>query len=136
MKRWYLVHAKTRRETVAEAHLARQGFETFLPKEKRVVRHARRSETKLTALFPGYLFVAFDPQADRWRPIDSTAGVVRLVRQSERPTAAPNGLVEAMIAATDALGALIPPAVDLAAQARYGYGYGSQYNSYRKYYTD
>ncbi|MEM1140147.1 MAG: transcriptional activator RfaH [Pseudomonadota bacterium] len=104
--RWYLVHAKTRAETVADLNLRRQGYRTFLPQEARTVRHARKTQVKLAAVFPGYLFVSLDPDRDRWTPINSTYGVLRLVRAAERPTPVPNGLVESLIDAAEEGGVL------------------------------
>ncbi|MFN3523660.1 MAG: transcription termination/antitermination protein NusG [Phenylobacterium sp.] len=104
--RWYLVHAKTGREAAAEAQLRRQDFTTFLPLSLRTVRHARKIETRAGAYFPGYLFVELDLERDRWRAVNSTIGVVRLVMARERPLPAPRGLVEALKAQADARGLL------------------------------
>jgi transcriptional antiterminator RfaH len=104
--RWYLVQAKTGREAFAEAQLRRQGFRTFLPVSLRTVRHARRVETRAAAYFPGYLFVAIDLERERWRAINGTLGVVRLVTARERPAPAPRGLVESLQRHADADGRL------------------------------
>lgn len=105
-RRWYLVHAKTGHELLARAHLERQAYETFLPRTHRVIRHARKIRNTVAAYFPGYLFVSLDPQGDRWRPINSTVGVLRLVTAAGAPLAAPPGLVEALIAQADERGVL------------------------------
>ena len=99
--RWYLVHTQPRREFIAQDHLVRQGFETFLPAAWKTVRHARKLSTVKAAYFPGYLFVRFDAGAVRWRAIDGTRGVLRLVKAGNDPLAAPERLVEALIAAAD-----------------------------------
>lgn len=51
----------------------------------------------LRPYFPGYLFVGFDAGITAWRPINGTVGVARLVTNRERPTAAPPGIIEALI---------------------------------------
>lgn len=102
MDRWYLVQAKTHGESVAELNLRRQGYRTFLPQETRQVRHARQTRIRKSALFPGYLFVALDPERDQWRPIDSTIGVTQLVKRGSRPARVPEGIVESLEAATRA----------------------------------
>jgi len=52
-----------------------QGFEVFLP----VYLHAYpRLGERLLPLFPGYLFVRFDPDNDRWGPLMHSRGVKRL----------------------------------------------------------
>ncbi len=99
--RWYLVRALTGREVVAEQHLRRQGFVTFLPRRPRTVRHARRIQVALGAYFPGYLFVRLDLGRDRWRSINGTVGVAHLVGHGDRPCPAPKGLVEALRAVAD-----------------------------------
>ncbi|MCR9137423.1 MAG: transcriptional activator RfaH [Alphaproteobacteria bacterium] len=94
MKRWYVVYTKPSAEQTAVAHLRRQGFDAYLPRCRKVVRHARRQSNVLRPLFPRYLFVGFDCDVDRWRSINGTVGVSRLVCHSERPTALPDGVVD------------------------------------------
>lgn len=101
---WYLVHAKTGQERLAEFNLRRQGYRTFLPGVRRTVRHARQTRVEKAALFPGYLFVSLDVERDRWRKVDGTIGVVRLITNLERPVRAPSGLVQMLIEHSDAEG--------------------------------
>ena len=108
-RRWYLVRALTNREVLAAEQLARQGFTTFLPKQPRTIRHARRIRIALAAYFPGYLFVELDLAAQRWRSINGTLGVSHLVGPAERPSPVPKGVVEALIEAADARGVLSGP---------------------------
>jgi len=108
-RRWYLVRTLTRREVFAAEQLARQGFATFLPKQPRTIRHARRIRVALAAYFPGYLFVELDLAAQRWRSINGTLGVSHLVGPAERPSPVPKGVVEALIVAADARGVLSGP---------------------------
>jgi transcriptional antiterminator RfaH len=105
-KRWYAVQAKTGHEALADLNLRRQRYETFLPCSYRTIRHARQIRTTRSAFFPGYLFTALDTEVDRWRSIDGTIGVLRLIKAEDRPLPAPVGLVEALIAATKDDGAL------------------------------
>lgn len=105
-ERWFLVNAQTGREALACAHLERQGYRPFLPSTWRSIRHARKIRTERCAFFPGYLFVPLDLDRDRWRPIDGTIGVLRLVKAEARPLPAPAGLVETLIAAMGGDGAL------------------------------
>lgn len=55
-------------------------------------------------LFPGYLFVALDVAAARWRSIQGTVGVSRLVCNGETPAAVPDGVVEHIQDSEDASG--------------------------------
>lgn len=94
MKRWYVVQTQAGAEEKAVAHLGRQGFDTYLPRYAKRRRHARRVDTVTVPLFPRYLFVGMDLEAQRWRAVHSTAGVSRLVCNGETPAAVPTGVVE------------------------------------------
>lgn len=87
-------------------HLSLQGYRPFVPSSWRSIRHARQIRTVRSAYFPGYLFVPLDLERDRWRPIDGTVGVLRIVKASERPLPAPVGLVEALLEMVGEDGAL------------------------------
>jgi transcriptional antiterminator RfaH len=100
--RWYLVHTRPNSERKAELNLEAQGFKTFLPQIERTVRHARRLTTVRRPLFPRYLFVRLDIDRDRWLSISSTFGVSRLFTQEGRPVAVPLGIVETLLAHSDA----------------------------------
>jgi len=82
--KWAAVNTQPHREALAIEHLQRQNFECYCPMVRKSVRHARKQHEVLRPLFPGYLFVAIDPDIHRWRPILSTIGVRTLVRCGER----------------------------------------------------
>lgn len=105
-KRWYAVHTKLGSEESAAAHLGRQGFDVFLPRSLRTTRRARKIQTAAAPFFPGYLFVRLDLDAQRWRSIDGTFGVKGLIKAHDRPVAAPESVMEALIAATGEDGVL------------------------------
>jgi len=63
---------------------------------RRKRRHARRVESVAAPLFPRYLFVAVDTATQRWRSIQSTVGVLRLVCNGDIPAAVPDGVVSAI----------------------------------------
>jgi transcriptional antiterminator RfaH len=48
---------------------------------------------RLTPLFPGYIFVSFDPDNAPWRSINGTLGVRRLLGSDARPQPTPPDLV-------------------------------------------
>lgn len=110
MKRWYVARTHARAEAQAMAHLARQGFQTYLPRVRKRRRHARRVDMVTAPLFPRYLFVAFDRTRDSWRAISSTIGVAQLLCMGETPLAVPEGVVAAIRArqGEDGLVALAP----------------------------
>jgi transcription elongation factor/antiterminator RfaH len=104
--RWYAVHSQPNREFRAQHQLENQGFEVFLPKRVKTVRHARRLTNVPAPFFPRYLFLQLDLSHHRWRSINGTFGVSNLVMQGDLPHPVPRGVVEAMIASVDASGLL------------------------------
>lgn len=104
--RWYAASVFPGKEHVAELHLRIQGFQPFVPRSEKTVRHARRLETRVAAYFPGYMFIALDVASQRWRSINGTFGVRSLVMQGDRPLPVPSGLVERFIALTGRHGLL------------------------------
>lgn len=105
-ERWYVVHTQPHAESRAAFHLERQRYRVFCPRFARVVRHARRRTNILAPLFPSYLFVHLDVSRERWRSINGTCGVLRLITQGENPQPVPNGVVETLRTQTDAQGVL------------------------------
>jgi len=94
--RWYVVQTQPHGESKAVSHLGRQGFATYLPRYEKRRRHARRIETVAAPLFPRYLFVAVDMAVQRWRSIQSTIGVSRLVCNGDDPAAVADGVVDGL----------------------------------------
>src|SRR5258708_33468853 len=92
--RWYVAQTHPHAEVKAGMHLTRQGFDIYLPRYLKKRRHARRVETVAAPLYPGYVFVAIDCGVQRWRSIQSTIGVSRLVCHGDDPAAVPEGIVE------------------------------------------
>ena len=110
--RWFVVHSQPRRELIAHAHLARQGFRAFLPLHMKTTRHARQFRTSAAPLFPRYLFVEFTIGFDRWRSVLGTVGVSHLIMEGDRPKAVAPGVVESIVACSDASGFLaLDPAI-------------------------
>ena len=98
---WYLVQVKPNRHRLAERNLARQGFTCFQPLLRATERRGAQFRSISRPLFPGYLFVAFDPARAPWRKINSTAGVARLLSFGNRPQVVPQGLVADLQARLD-----------------------------------
>jgi transcription elongation factor/antiterminator RfaH len=100
-ERWYVVRTLAQRERHAAQQLANQNYCAFLPLHLKNRRHARRVETILTPLFPRYLFVILDRTRDRWRSINGTLGVERLLMCGGEPQPVPEGVVENLMLAAD-----------------------------------
>lgn len=91
---WGVVRSLPKREAFAAERLRMEhGFEVFLP----LVQTKRAS----TPLFPGYLFARI---VDRWRSINTTFGVLCLVRVGDCPSKMPDHEIEALKAMIDGHG--------------------------------
>ena len=91
---WGVVRSLPKREAFAAERLRMDhGFEVFLP----LVQTKRAS----TPLFPGYLFARI---VDRWRSINTTFGVLCLVRVGDCPSKMPDHEIEALKAMIDGHG--------------------------------
>ena len=104
---WYLVQVKPNGYRLAERNLLRQGFACFQPMARATERRGAQFRPVSRPLFPGYLFVAFDPARAPWRKINSTAGVARLLSLGNVPQEVPRGLVAELRARLDAEGHVI-----------------------------
>jgi transcription antitermination factor NusG len=107
-----LAAAFRRRAVVSRPHVAaagtaggnatqNQNFRAFVPRYWKNRRHARKVETISAPLFPRYLFVILNRAVDRWRSINGTLGVERLLMQGGEPLPVPRGVVETLVAAAD-----------------------------------
>ena len=102
--RWYVVQTQVNGETKAEQNLLRQGYQIYLPRYLKRRRHARKMDVMAKPLFPRYIFVAIDMATQRWRSVQSTVGVSRLVTNGDSPAVVPEGVVRALKAREDAKG--------------------------------
>jgi transcriptional antiterminator RfaH len=87
MSFWAVAQTESAREHVAAEHLARRGFEIYLPQ----IREHRGRIVRIAPLFPSYLFVRI---IDRWHVIDSTVAVIRVLRFGENPSRLKDGVIE------------------------------------------
>jgi transcriptional antiterminator RfaH len=102
--RWYAVQTQVNGEAKAAQNLLRQGYEIYLPRYLKRRRHARKVDFVAKPLFPRYMFVTIDMATQRWRSIQSTQGVSRLVCNGEEPAALPSGVLGALRAREDERG--------------------------------
>jgi transcription elongation factor/antiterminator RfaH len=100
-ERWFVVQTQPFRENLAKLHLNSQNYRIFWPRFKKTVRHARKLRETIAPLFPGYIFVSLHVEKDRWRPINGTFGVARLLTAEGNPLPVPLGIVEGLISALD-----------------------------------
>ena len=88
---WFLAQLKPNCARIADKHLTRQGFRTFLPLEEETRQRKGKFVTADRPLFPGYIFVAFDVARGFWRTVNSTHGITagKLWQRADSGTAEP-----------------------------------------------
>ena len=93
---WYVLHTKSRFESVVNDGLLRKQVEVFLPKI--TVRSKRRDRKAMIRipLFPGYVFVKTDLHPHHHLEIVKTAGAVRLIGSKQGPVPVPDDTVESL----------------------------------------
>jgi transcriptional antiterminator RfaH len=106
---WYVVHTKPRQELRAQANLAQQGFEVYLPLI--AAEHAAGDVAALAMepLFPRYLFIRIDSVSAGLGVVRSTRGVSRLVSFGMEPAQVSDELVQAIRHGSPAPRALFNP---------------------------
>ena len=108
---WFVAQLRPQGLTRAITHLHRQGFETFAPELAATSTRAGARRQTRKPLFPGYLFVSFDPLARGWTAINATRGIARLIlNDPRRPAPLPADLMAGLMARCDSTGLLLPPA--------------------------
>lgn len=108
-KDWFLAQVKPNCSHIAQRNLTRQGYQTFLPLEDVTKQRAGKFVTAKEALFPGYIFVAFDAAQGLWRSVNATYGITRLVSFGAAPAAVPQELVSSLMERCGDDGTLLPP---------------------------
>jgi len=85
LRQWYVLHTRSRHESVVSDGLCKKSMEVFLPKIK--VRSARRDRKAMIhiPLFPGYVFIKTDLHPHTHLEVVKTAGVVRLLGTHQGP---------------------------------------------------
>jgi transcriptional antiterminator RfaH len=109
MQNWYVAQTRHLSEARAAHELEAQGMTVFLPRYLKRHSHARKVTWKPAPLFPGYLFVSFDPAIQRWRSINGTLGVARLGASNDGPAALAPGIVEKLMARRNSAGYIALP---------------------------
>ena len=96
IRSWYVLHTRSRFESVVNEALIKKAREVFLPKV--LVQSTRRDRKAMirVPLFPGYLFVKTDLNPHEHLDILKTAGVVRLIGSKGGPVSVPDATVESL----------------------------------------
>ena len=69
---WYVAQTLHHREKLAELQLKPE-VPDFFPRFRKTVRHARQLRNVIAPVFPGYIFVSFNSERDRWRSINGNS---------------------------------------------------------------
>ena len=96
MINWFVAHTQPLKELIAKQHLLEQGFEVYLPRFKKIRKHARKVEEILTPLFPRYIFVGMDLEVARWRSVNSTRGIAYLLTRDDYPAMLPTQVIRTL----------------------------------------
>ena len=92
-KKWFIAQIKPNSYNSAIQNLERQGFEIFLPKMEITQRQENKFIVKNVYVFPGYVFVCFDPLIITWTKINSTYGVKKILTFSNKPAEISSDLI-------------------------------------------
>ena len=92
-KKWFIAQIKPNSYNTAIKNLERQGFETFLPKMQITQRQKNKFLVKNVYVFPGYMFVYFDPHIITWVKINSTYGVSKILAFNKKPSEISSDLI-------------------------------------------
>ncbi|RKT89522.1 transcriptional antiterminator RfaH [Rahnella aquatilis] len=100
MEHWYVAQTQYAQEKRAQQHLDNQGVTCFLPLyTAQVITPMLLGSPQIKtvspqALFPGYIFVRFDPEVIHTTTIKSTRGVSSLISFGGMPSVVPDEVVE------------------------------------------
>jgi transcriptional antiterminator RfaH len=78
--RWYLIHTKPARESLAAVNLERQGYYVHLPCLLQSVRRRGQWRECIAPLFPRYLFLRLSEGQQALGPVRSSLGVAGIVQ--------------------------------------------------------
>ena len=92
-KKWFIAQIKPNSYDTATQNLERQGFDTFLPKMNITLRQKNKFIIKNVYVFPGYMFVCFDPHIISWTKINSTYGVSKILAFNKKPSEISSDLI-------------------------------------------
>ena len=92
-RKWFIAQIKQNSYDLATQNLERQGFETFLPKMEITQRQKDQFIVKNVYVFPGYIFVCFDPHIISWTKINSTYGVSKILDFNNKPSEISSDLI-------------------------------------------
>ncbi|MDU8914013.1 transcription termination/antitermination protein NusG [Aestuariicoccus sp. MJ-SS9] len=110
---WFVAQLKPNGLSRAQRNLERQGYRHFSPYRQKTARRGATVVSSSQPLFPGYIFVQFDPEHPGWQAIGYTRGISRLVLSDiRRPRSLPASFMSGLIERCDERGAITPLEAD------------------------
>src|SRR5215471_8397698 len=92
--RWYLVHTKPARESLAEENLQRQGYAVYLPRVVGAAGDRVGASSAAVPLFPRYLFLRLAEGSQALSPVCYSIGVSAVVRFGSSYAIVPDGIID------------------------------------------
>lgn len=92
-KIWCIAQIKQNLYQTAIKNLERQGYETFVPKMEKTIRENNKFFIRYVNVFPGYIFVSFNPHIVSWTKINYTYGISKILSFSNKPAEISSDLI-------------------------------------------
>ena len=92
-RKWFIAQVKPNSYNSATQNLERQGFETFVPRMEITKRQKNKFIVKIDYVFPGYIFVSFQPHALSWNKINNTYGISKIIAFNNKPSEISSDLI-------------------------------------------
>lgn len=93
---WYVLHTRSRFETVVNDGLTKKSLEAFLPKHQVKSKRRDRNTVIRVPLFPGYVFIKSDLNPEEHLSILKTVGVVRIIGNKDGPISVLSETIESL----------------------------------------
>ena len=93
---WYVLHTRSRHEQVVFDGLTNKSLEAFLPKITVVSKRRDRRKKIRVPLFPGYIFIKSNLNANERLEIVKTVGAVRLIGNQDGPISVPDVAIDSL----------------------------------------
>jgi transcriptional antiterminator RfaH len=92
---WFVLQTRPQKEEFVVQHLSNMNAPTFLPRIRVSIRAGRHMQTRITPMFPGYVFVQIDLERSPLQ-VRFVPGVRDFIRGEGAPKAIPLEIVEAL----------------------------------------
>lgn len=95
--KWYALHTRSHFEQKVFDGIVGKSVEAFLPKIQVMSRRKDRRKKIFLPLLPGYVFVRFEMEPERYWEIIKTVGVVRMVGFMGKPVCARDEEIDSLM---------------------------------------